>query len=262
MIRMFFQGWSRSRQTCGLLVMTLLPLTAVSGMEPYWSKPDWWDRVSQAAVLQEEGRMMDIHASVRDKTREKFRLPLRDWLVMGPFPAPQQLNTRHSLDETPVFDQQARYAGPKGQQIGWANLETKRKDQAGEFEPGNFIVYLANVLDTPTDGSVWLLIGHDDGLKLWVNERQAYTQTTYRGKRIADRTEIQMEQRGRQRLFAKLHQQNGPWGIDMEAYSVDPLQIDVFAQAYALTRPSSLKDNNWMRFSQQLVDQFVRLGDL
>ena len=153
---------------------------------------------------------------------EPRRVFIAEWQIAGPFPNPRVSEAnRRGLDSIYApeihVDLNAFYTGSGGNQIRWQNIQT----------PGNGYINLANLI-TPHElvvtyavtyiysvkpTTVPLLIGTDDGAKVFFNNKQLYR---YPGVRVAepDQAEIKLNVNpGWNKLLLKIENNMGGYGF-------------------------------------------------
>ena len=153
---------------------------------------------------------------------EPVREFLTDWYLIGPFPNPRKsddlrfgLDTEYAPEKE--IDLKATYSGVDGQLVQWE----RATGQAGydmnltrRFQPSEFIIsYALTYLWSPEDQTVPLLVGSDDGAKIWLNDEQVYR---FLDIRIAapDQDTVQLHlKRGWNKLLFKLENNFGGYAF-------------------------------------------------
>jgi hypothetical protein len=149
--------------------------------------------------------------------RPEARRFIREWNLVGPFHAAD-------MDDLPTVyppeteDVPAKtYKGKNGAEVGWRIV---RADEAGYVRLDNLvrpneqaIVYaLAHVL-SPDDREATLLLGSDDGVRVWVNGEIVHTNPTYRAAEPdLDRVSVRLK-KGWNKVLIKVLQGAGGWGF-------------------------------------------------
>jgi len=115
-----------------------------------------------------------------------------DWYIMGPFPNPRLSETqRLGLDsiyppET-VVDTNMRYGGAEGQMIRWHYIQTPKNGYVSLWEkmkPNELVVtYALTYVYSLQEKDVLLMVGSDDGAKVFFNNKEVYR---FLGIRIAE----------------------------------------------------------------------------
>jgi hypothetical protein len=148
--------------------------------------------------------------------RPAARRFVRDWNLVGPFPAAD-------MDDLPtVFPPETEtapaksYKGKDGGAVGW---RTFRAGESGYVRLDDLIrpneqaiVYgLAWVL-SPDDRSAELLLGSDDGVRVWLNGGLVHTNPAYRAAEPdLDRVTVRLK-KGWNKVLVKVLQGAGGWG--------------------------------------------------
>jgi hypothetical protein len=142
---------------------------------------------------------------------------IRDWNLVGPFQAAD-------MDDLPtVYPPETEsapaksYKGKNGATIGW---RTFRADESGYVRLDDLIrpneqaiVYGLAYVFSPDDRAVPLLLGSDDGVRVWINGRLVHTNPTYRAAEPdLDRVTVRLE-KGWNRVLIKDLQGAGGWGF-------------------------------------------------
>ena len=139
--------------------------------------------------------------------------------VVAPFP-----NSKMAAFYTPMqpeimpFDSAQSFAPSEKQTLNW--FPVMRADEEGiinlyQMVSSNQygIAYLRTFLHVPTNRDALLLIGSDDGVRVWLNDSLVWSHKTYRATMPEnDCVRIHLRQ-GVNRLFVKLAQDVGGWAI-------------------------------------------------
>lgn len=115
-------------------------------------------------------------------TPERTYIP--QWYMIGPFPNPRESDDlRYGLDSIyppeRETDLTATYRGVDGQEVSWKRVSGEGGGYAmrltRQFDPYEFIVsYFLTYVYAPEARQVPLLIGSDDGAKVFLNDRELY----------------------------------------------------------------------------------------
>ncbi|MBL7138150.1 MAG: DUF2961 domain-containing protein [Bacteroidales bacterium] len=115
-----------------------------------------------------------------------------DWYILGPFPNPRITETqRLGLDSIYPpeinIDINMRYGGAGGQPIRWKYVTTPRNGYVSlrdKVDPNELVVtYALTYIYSLQEKNVLLMIGSDDGAKVFFNNKEVYR---YLGVRIAE----------------------------------------------------------------------------
>ncbi len=101
------------------------------------------------------------------------------WHVAGPFPDGGKGIDKDFVPEAKRFDIAAKFKSG-GKEIGWQTLRSSSNTyfDLAAFHGNsstNSVSYLALVIDSPSEQEVTLLVGTDDGCRLWVNGEKVLT---------------------------------------------------------------------------------------
>lgn len=105
------------------------------------------------------------------------------WNLLGPFPNERKSDIlRFGLDEVYPPEKEINldktYSGKDGQQIRWLQIITPDHGYVSlwdKFEPYEFVVcYAVSYIHSPADQTVPLLVGSDDGAKVFLNQKELY----------------------------------------------------------------------------------------
>jgi hypothetical protein len=148
-----------------------------------------------------------------------------EWMVVGPFPNPQQVGTEYSpaLDSVyaPEGDPEAARAFPVmgGGEAFWRRVvgdETGYVRLNPHFQPADHVAaYAQAFLYSPTDREAILLLGADDAHQLWVNGREV-SRRQGRNLSVPDDLEVSAQLRvGWNRILLKVADLDGGWAFHL-----------------------------------------------
>jgi putative heme-binding domain-containing protein len=114
-------------------------------------------------------------------------------------------------------DLKATYRGKLGM-VGWRTVRTDAQgyvDLAAYFAGAseNIVSYLYQEIESPQDQEATLLIGTDDGCKLWVNDRLVHTSREHRAAVPGQDTVKLSLRKGANRILLKINNGGGPHGF-------------------------------------------------
>jgi putative heme-binding domain-containing protein len=128
-----------------------------------------------------------------------------------------------------VPDLKATYAGKSGK-VGW---RTVKPDGGGYFDlqafyapdSTNIVSYLYRDIDSPADQDATILLGADDGCKLWINDKVVHTNRQHLAA-VPERETVKIKlQKGKNRLLFKINNGNNPHGFYMTILSEQELKL-------------------------------------
>jgi hypothetical protein len=149
--------------------------------------------------------------------RPEGRRFVREWNLVGPFQAAD-------MDDLPtVYPPETEaapaksYKGKGGVEIAWRTFgagETGYVRLDDLIRPNEqAIVYGLAYVFSPDDRSADLLLGSDDGVRVWINGEIVHTNPVYRGARPdLDRVAVRLKQ-GWNKVLVKVLQGAGGWGF-------------------------------------------------
>jgi len=115
-------------------------------------------------------------------TERKF---VTAWNLIGPFDAPDMdsLTVAYPPEKETVLN--ARYAGKGGAEIGWKPVDASASGflNLNELVTPNeqVVVYALAYVHSPRAMKTGLLLGSDDGVRVWINGRLVHSNPAYRG---------------------------------------------------------------------------------
>ncbi len=139
-----------------------------------------------------------------------------DWMVIGPFPNPDREGYDTAYPPENAIDLSASCPGRDGKQVAWQRL-TKAdgimllNDLANPKEHSVF--YGACVVTAPKAGRQTMLVGSDDGVKIWINGKLVHANKDERPLMPdQDRLAVKLE-KGDNVLLLKVEQRLGDVGF-------------------------------------------------
>ena len=141
---------------------------------------------------------------------------ITEWNLIGPFDAPDMTYLQTSYPPEKNIDLSKQYSGKNGVPVGWEKIQA---DPTGYIRlenridpPENAIVYGYVNVYSPEDQNTVLLVGSDDGIRVWLNEDLLHTNPAYRGA-YPDQDQIPVTlNKGWNKLLIKILQGSGGWG--------------------------------------------------
>ena len=141
---------------------------------------------------------------------------IREWNLLGPFAAPDMSYLQAVFPPEQELDLSRTYPGKDGRSIawtritapesGWVRLEDLISPKEQVVAYGLAYVYAEEARETQ------LLVGSDDGVRIWLNGRLVHTNPAYRGAYPdQDRIRVSLGQ-GWNSLLIKVLQGAGGWG--------------------------------------------------
>jgi hypothetical protein len=146
---------------------------------------------------------------------------ISDWYVAGPFPNPEtKLGVRSGLDSVNFPDEEIDLKAVRlvsGKQIRWQYVQTPENgyiDLASLIRPSEKVVsYAVTYIFAPWETKATLMIGSDDGAKVYFNNREVYR---FYGIRVAEPDQASIPvtvKKGWNKLLLKLENNIGGFGF-------------------------------------------------
>jgi hypothetical protein len=119
---------------------------------------------------------------------EPYRIYIPEWYLIGPFPNPRDENLKRlGLDTIyppeKEVDLHAAYLGVNEQRVQWTLAKTPSNGRMDlyQFDPYELVVvYALTYIYSPKAQSVPLLLGTDDGVKVFLNDKEIHRVLTIR----------------------------------------------------------------------------------
>jgi len=145
--------------------------------------------------------------------RQNFAL---DWYLIGPFEAPDMNFLTTAYPPEKEIKLRSSYAGKKNLLVSWKQVKTQPNGfmpLAQLLQPNEqAIAYGLTYLYSPEDREAVLLLGSDDGVRLWVNDQLIHTNPSYRGA-YPDQDQVKVNLKaGWNKVLIKVLQGAGGWG--------------------------------------------------
>lgn len=141
---------------------------------------------------------------------------ITDWNLIGPFDAPDMSYLQISYPPERELDLRKKYRGKDNLEVQWKKIRAaesgfvplERLLQPNEWVIAYGLVYVYS----PDDRRARLLIGSDDGVRIWLNGQLVHSNPAYRGA-YPDQDSVTAElNRGWNTLLIKVLQGGGGWG--------------------------------------------------
>jgi len=159
---------------------------------------------------------------------------ITDWNLIGPFNAPDMTYLQTPYPPEKEISLKKKYKGKNELTLEWKKIKTEESgfvNLAGILTPNEqAVAYGLAYVFSPEERQTHLLLGSDDGVRIWLNEELIHTNPAYRGA-YPDQDKIPVIlKKGWNRLLVKVLQGGGGWGyyvrfIDPEAvlrWSAEP----------------------------------------
>jgi hypothetical protein len=139
-----------------------------------------------------------------------------EWNVVGPFPAADMNDLQTVYAPEREIDLTKKYKGKNDVEVGWRVVHADdtgyiRLDQLVQPHE-QVLVYGLGYVYSPDDRQAVILLGSDDGIRVWVNDELVHTNPSYRGAAPdQDRLAVNLKQ-GWNKVLIKVLQGAGGWG--------------------------------------------------
>ncbi len=141
---------------------------------------------------------------------------ITEWNLIGPFDAPDMSYLQSVCPPEVGIDLNQTYEGKDGIQVGWKKMTAepsgfmRLENRIVPSERG--IVYGLVYVFSPDQRETLMLLGSDDGVRVWLNGELVHTNPAYRGATPdQDRVSVRLN-KGWNKLLIKVLQGGGGWG--------------------------------------------------
>lgn len=160
-----------------------------------------------------EGMDLAFVGLARSPSRQRF---ITDWNLIGPFNAPDMTCLQTPYPPEKEINLKKKYRGKNELTLAWKKIKTEKSgfvNLAGILTPNEqAIAYGLAYVFSPEKRQTHLLLGSDDGVRIWLNEKLIHTNPAYRGA-YPDQDKIPVIlEKGWNRLLVKVLQGGGGWG--------------------------------------------------
>jgi len=147
---------------------------------------------------------------------------IREWLVLGTFPSDsidQALDIAFIKDEEQTMPEQGAIDPLSAYK--WIKVQTPANGELDFLKlqlphTQYCAVYAAAYIYSPSERNALLLVGSDDGVKLWLNDKMVHRHLVYRGlRRCEDKVPVRLAA-GWNRLLAKVINGEGGFGLSVD----------------------------------------------
>jgi hypothetical protein len=198
-----FEGYSREGQ---LVALTLKDILLDAGPNSLYL---------QAAGKDEKAAGQEI-AFVGMSLNPSSRRFIPEWNLIGPFPAADMNDLQTVYPPEKETDFTKKYKGKNEVEVGWRTVQA---DPGGYIRLDSLVqpseqvlVYGLVYVFSPDDRRAVVLLGSDDGVRVWVNDELAHTNPSYRAAEPdQDRVSVSLK-KGWNKVLIKVLQGAGGWG--------------------------------------------------
>jgi hypothetical protein len=149
---------------------------------------------------------------------------LTEWNLSGPFDAPDMDSLTSVFPPENGIDLTAAYPGKGGKPAGWKKIKSAASgyiDLNRLVQPNEqVVVYAVGWVRAPEGMAAYLLLGSDDGVRVWINDELRHTNPAYRAVTTdQDRVAVRLK-KGWNKVLLKILQ--GAGGFGFQARFADP----------------------------------------
>jgi len=149
---------------------------------------------------------------------------ISEWNIIGPFDAPDMTYLQQSYPPETEIDLRKSYSGKLNNKIGWKKIQAEESGYVRLerlLEPNEqAIAYGLAYVFSPEARQALILVGSDDGVRVWLNDNLIHDNPAYRGA-YPDQDKVQADlKKGWNKLLIKVQQGGGGWGYYLRF--VDP----------------------------------------
>jgi len=141
---------------------------------------------------------------------------IMDWNLIGPFDAPDMDSLLTAYPPEKEADLAARYKGKGGAEVAWRPIHadpTGFVDLTKLVTPNEYaVVYGLAYVQSPDEREAALLLGSDDGVRVWINDVLVHSNPAYRGAYHDQDTVRVRLRKGWNKVLIKVLQGAGGWG--------------------------------------------------
>jgi hypothetical protein len=141
---------------------------------------------------------------------------IMDWNLVAPFEAPDMDTLTVAFPPEQDASTDGRYRGKSGTEIRWRAVRAERGGyvRLSELvEPNeNVVAYGLVWVRSPDERTAHVLLGSDDGVRLWINDELVHTNPVYRAAEPdQDHVAVKLKE-GWNKVLIKVLQGGGEWG--------------------------------------------------
>jgi hypothetical protein len=142
---------------------------------------------------------------------------IREWKIIGPFDAPDMSFLQKTYPPEKETDLTRKHKGKNGKTVEWMTMETEKtgfmrlENRILPSERG--IIYGLVYVQALDEHDTHMLVGSDDGVRIWINGGLIHNNPAYRGC-YPDQDHIPVHlEAGWNKLLIKVLQGGGGWGF-------------------------------------------------
>jgi putative heme-binding domain-containing protein len=156
-------------------------------------------------------------------------VPVRDWMLAGPFPNAEEKGFDAVYPPEEGVDLSREYRGRDGA-VKWRRVRASREgvlDLARELDNANAsVTYLFAVIQAPREVDAEILLGSDDGVKVWVNGKLVLSNHVHRPlEPEADQAHARLRE-GRNEVLVKVENGDGAAGLHFAVGAAERVSVE------------------------------------
>jgi pimeloyl-ACP methyl ester carboxylesterase len=216
--------------------------------------------ISQSNVLDEK----NLEETMRNPWKPDRSVFLQNWLVLGSIP----INSMDEIDkdflaesggEASLMPVEGQVIKVSGSEMKWAPVKCKETVDLQKFFQGSktedVIAYAYTTINRKEAGKVYLTLGSDDGVKVWLNGKMVHRVVMLRALTLDEDGLVLEMNAGENRLLLKIQQGKGGWGFAVRMIeNPNELNIITGTMIFSLVQGTS-KDHTITITSQGNLDQ-------
>jgi hypothetical protein len=150
---------------------------------------------------------------------------ITEWNLIGPFDAPDMNFLQVAFPPEKEISLREHYSGKAGAEIDWKKVSAGPVgfiDLNELFQPNEQVVaYGLTYVYSPDERSTHILLGSDDGVRVWLNDELVHSNPAYRGySPDQDRIKVSLKS-GWNKVLVKVLQGAGGWGFSLRLADPD-----------------------------------------
>lgn len=159
------------------------PASAVSPRRmstPTAQPPDGNDEANPFAVVEEQAAAPSATATPSTSagdSRPAGWVYLNKWYIVGPFENRGDIDFRQAFPPEVLFDLDASYRGKGGKTVSWEYVHSESVSITPPDLHGESAYYAYTELFFEDAADLWIAVGSDDALKVWINDLVVFEST-------------------------------------------------------------------------------------
>jgi putative membrane-bound dehydrogenase-like protein len=183
-------------------------------------------------TAQDAADLLSYLVSLREET-----VPVQRFAVMGPFGP--GLDKAYGPEQNPgELSADAEYTGHRNRKVKWEaigaeqiggfyQVDTVKYDASKGIDGEGVVHYFRVTADSPSEQQAKLLLGSDDGVKVWLNGKLVHRNAASRAVGYAQDTVPVTLASGKNDILIKVENGSGPGGVSLAISAAEPLKLGV-----------------------------------